>query len=89
MLNVDPQRDALWRQLFESRQHVATDGVHEKDRLHPSVETPGQFWFPSHVVLPRPSKVSLQIEAITLVLHLIIEPIYLSCDVEYEVGEAQ
>ena len=42
VLNVDPQKDGLWRQLFESRQHVATDGVHEKDRLHSSVETPGK-----------------------------------------------
>ena len=39
---VDPSKDSLWKDL---RKHVKTDAVHQKDRLNPDIETPGEYNF--------------------------------------------
>jgi len=40
VLNVDPKSDQSWKSL---QQHVCTDEVHAKDRLNPTIETPGAY----------------------------------------------
>lgn len=40
MLIVDPKTDQSWKTL---KPHVHTDEVHAKDRLNPSIETPGTY----------------------------------------------
>lgn len=37
VLHVDPQKDTSWKSL---KRHVKTDGVHDKDHLNPTIETP-------------------------------------------------
>jgi len=40
VLSVDPRADESWKSLT---QHIRTDEVHAKDRLNPTIETPGTY----------------------------------------------
>ena len=40
VLSVDPTSDQSWKSM---QQHIRTDEVHAKDRLNPTIETPGML----------------------------------------------
>ena len=48
MLNVDPKSDQSWKSL---QQHIRTDEVHAKDRLNPTIETPGGYVSSSYHII--------------------------------------